>query len=396
MGLAAARPSGPLAGDASAQPSTPEAAGLRARRVALVIERFGRGSGGVENVAFETARGLVSAGDRVTVVTRSGVPPAGVDLVPVRAPGGWQPLRVLGFSRAAARATRHGFDVVQSFSRTRHQDVFRAGGGIHAEFLERCHAGDRLRRLSPRHATLLAIERRVFADPRQLVVCNSRWVRDGIAERYRVPPERLAVVPNGVDLERFHPRQRGTTGRALRERLGAGDRTVWLFAGSGFARKGLDVALRALARGGTAGDVLWVAGRDAPARWRRLAATLGVEERVVFLGARNDLEGVFAACDALLLPTRYDAFANVCLEACAAGVPVVTSASNGAAEIARQAGRVVERADDVEGFAEALHALRSPEVRRALGKAGRALAEGFPWSAHVAALRAVHARVAKR
>jgi UDP-glucose:(heptosyl)LPS alpha-1,3-glucosyltransferase len=114
---------------------------------------------------------------------------------------------------------------------------------------------------------------------------------------------------------------------------------------------------------------------------------------VRFVGFRRDLPAFYAAADALLLPTRYDAFANVCLEAAAAGLPVVTSGANGAAELFRDAGLVVEDSDDVEGFAAALEALSEPDLRRRLGEAARAVAAAHGWDAHVAALRALFAQV---
>ena len=330
------------------------------------------------------------------MVAREGEAPPGVSLRRVSSPSGPSPLRVLAFSRAAARATAAGFDVVQSFSRTRHQDVFRAGGGSHADYLERFHGrrAAALRRMTPRHAAQLWIERRVFADPRQTILCNSQLVREQIASRYGVPAARLVVIRNGVDLVRFHPDRRGAEGARLRGELGAGSRTAWLFAGSGFPRKGLDAALGALAASRDRDAILWVAGRDDPTPWQKVARRLGLEDRVRFLGPRRDVEALYAAADGLLLPTRYDAFANVCLEAAAAGLPVVTSGANGAAEIARDAGIVVEDPDDVMGFARALDRLAEPAARAAAGKAGRALAERHGWDAHVAALRALYARLA--
>lgn len=365
-------------------------------RVALVVERFEPRAGGVEAVAWRVAHGLAAAGDEVCVVARQAAASKAVRVLPVRVPAFWQPLRVLAFSGAAARAApRGGFDVVHSFSRTRHQDLYRAGGGSHADYLERTYgASARWRRLSPRHATLLALERSIFSDPSQLIQCNSRMVRDEIARRNDVPPERLEVVYNGVDLERFHPGRRAREGVRLRaEWAPAGP--VWLLAGSGLRRKGLDTALDALARSAAGNAELWVAGRDAPGPWARLAARLGVEQRVRFLGGRSDLERVYAAADALVLPTRYDAFANVCLEAAAAGLPVVTSAHNGAAEILGDAGFVIQHAEDAAGFAKALDALADPGLRERLGARARQIAERHGWSSHVAALRALYARVAR-
>jgi UDP-glucose:(heptosyl)LPS alpha-1,3-glucosyltransferase len=358
-------------------------------RIALLIERFEPDAGGVETSAWNVAHGLARAGDEVHVIARRGCASPPLHLHRVRVPAAWQPLRVVAFSRAAARAAaRVEADCILSFARTLHQDVYRAGGGSHADYMERCYGSrHRLRRLSPRHAVLLAIERRIFRDPDQGVVAISHKVESELRCRHGVADERLAVVYNGVDLERFHPRHRAGGGARLRRELGAGVAPVWLFAGSGFARKGIDTALRALASGGPGAAQLWVAGRDDPRPWRRLAEDLGVAERVRFLGYRRDIETVYAAADALLLPTRYDAFGNACLEAAAAGLPVVTSGDAGAAELFRELGGVVDDAEDVAGFAAALKLLADAPTRERIGRAARRVAEGYSWDAQVGVLR---------
>jgi UDP-glucose:(heptosyl)LPS alpha-1,3-glucosyltransferase len=371
-------------------------------RVALVIERF-EPRGGVERVAWQVAHALAAAGDEVHVVARKASASEAVQLHLVRVPSHWHPWRVLAFSNAAARAAPRGaFDVVHSFSRTRHQDLFRAGGGSHAEYMERQYgrpggggSGLWWRRASPRHRVLLGIERRVFADASQFIQCNSRMVQRELMRRYAIPDERLVLLYNGVDLERFHPSRRATDGASLRAEFGAGDAPVWLFVGSGFRRKGLDTALRALAA--TGGDaVLWVAGSDDTKDWRSQARALGVAARVCWLGAARDVAALYAAADALILPTRYDAFANVCLEAAAAGIPVITTASNGAAEVLADGGIIVPDAEDGAGFAQALERLADPAERRKRGAAARAVAERYGWPQHITALRALYARIARR
>jgi UDP-glucose:(heptosyl)LPS alpha-1,3-glucosyltransferase len=365
-------------------------------RVALVIERF-EPRGGVERVAWQVAHGLAAAGDEVHVVARKADSSSSVQLHLVDVPSTWQPWRVAAFSEAAARAAPRGaFDVVHTFSRTRHQDLFRAGGGSHAEYMERHYTGfgTGWRRYSPRHRVLLAIERDVFGDASQMILCNSRMVQLSLARRYAIPDERLALIYNGVDLERFHPSRRATEGATMRREFGSQDALVWLFVGSGFERKGLDMALYALAN--TAGDgVLWVAGNDDPTPWRKVADALGVGARVQWLGGGRDVAALCAAADALILPTRYDAFANVCLEAAAAGIPVVTTASNGAAEILGEGGIVVRDAADTGAFVVALERLASRAERRTRGAAARAVAEEHGWPQHIASLRALYARIAR-
>ena len=365
-------------------------------RVALVIEQFDPDGGGMEAVAWTVAHGLAAAGDEVHVIVRKAKATAAVEIH--RTPGGssWQPLRVMAFSKRAAAATRDRFDVVHAFSRTLHQDVYRAGGGSHADYMLRAYGprGTALRRLTPRHALLLGLERRIFRDPAQLIQCGSRMVRGEIEARFGVPGDRLHVIHNGVDSDRYHPPADHL--RAPLPDAAAVDGPIWLFAGSGWHRKGLDTAISALARGRERGAHLRVVGRDAPGPWRELARRSGVGERVEFLGPRRDIDAVYRAADALILPTRYDAFANVCLEAAASGLPVVTSGANGSGELLGEAGIVVDDPEDADGFAAALDRMCDDERRRAYGRRGVELAQSLTWARHIEQLQGLYQKVRAR
>ena len=202
------------------------------------------------------------------------------------------------------------------------------------------------------------------------------------------------LIRNGVALERFA--LPGRERARLRAELASGDDVVFLLAGSGFARKGLDTALRALRKGARPRAALGGGGRRHTAVAEPGAGARGRGRACASSASGAICPAVCAAADALLLPTRYDAFANVCLEAAAAGLPVVTSGANGAAELFRGAGRVVEDPERVEGFAEALESLAEPDLRRRLGEAARAVAAAHGWDAHVASLRALFAQVASK
>jgi UDP-glucose:(heptosyl)LPS alpha-1,3-glucosyltransferase len=415
-------------------------------RIAIVIERFVPDGGGVENVAWQVAHGLARAGEQVTIVCREAhlatpapsgfVPrrtpaeptgsearPSGererdaphraarhvegtLTLHPLRTPRVWQPIRVLGFSRGASRAirTRPGFDVVHSFSRTLHQDLYRAGGGSHADYLDRNHdgLGRRVRGFSPRHRVLLEIERRVFADPSQRIQCASRLVADSLIARHGVASERIWLQPNGVDLARYASPAARAAGRALREELNtevpeeqsAGPGGLWLFPASGWRRKGLETLLRALGRTRQPSTRVWVVGRDSASAWQGRAVTLGVADRVRFLGPRSDLEVLYHAVDGMVLPTRYDPFANVTLEAAAAGLPIITTRANGAAEWLRDAVRTIAEPADADALAAALDALADPTARAELGTRAARQAAAFDWAFHIDALRQEYARIA--
>ena len=113
----------------------------------------------------------------------------------------------------------------------------------------------------------------------------------------------------------------------------------------------------------------------------REAARLGIDSRVTMVGHVSNPVPFYAAADAFALPTFFDPFANATLEAMAAGLPVVTSGQNGAAEVLRSGvdGLVVDRPDDVTGLVEALSQLADPAARRAMGQSARQTALRCPW-----------------
>jgi len=382
----------------------PQNEGISALRIAIIVERFARGAGGVENVAWQVAHELARTGEDVTVLTRNsegGFPPVessrprlAVQRLPV--PSAWQPLRVVAFSRASANAVRRGaFDVVHSFSRTRHQDLYRAGGGSHRDYLRRSHSktGALLRQFSPRHRVLLSIEARVFNDRTQRIQCASRLVADALMADHDVSPERILLLPNAVDADRYGSPAALEAGRRLRAELDEKAEQIWLFPASGWHRKGLPTLLEALARIPDPGLHLWIAGRDEPKPWRATASGLGLGDRVRFLGPRNDLEAIYGAVDGMVLPTRYDAFANVTLEAAASGLPIITTRSNGAAEALEGAVSIIENATDSVALAEAFSPFADPDRRRNLGQRALEMARRLDWAQHVSHLREEYQRI---
>ena len=270
------------------------------------------------------------------------------------------------------------FDIVQSHERIPGIMLYRAGDGVHATWLQqRARAQRAIARLAvaanPYHRYMLATERTMFAHPAlKAVICNSTMVQGDIAMRFGLPAEKLPVIHNGVDLEKFHPRRRERRD-ALRREMDIDPRcTVFLYVGSGFERKGVARLLRSLARVDPNAHAL-IAGEDKHlTRHQSLAADLGLTQRVHFLGGRDDLPALYGAADAFVLPTLYDPMPNAALEALASGLPVVTTTQCGACEFitAGENGFVVD-ALDAGALDAALAALAEPGRAASMAAAAR-------------------------
>jgi len=204
------------------------------------------------------------------------------------------------------------------------------------------------------------------------------------------------VLYNGVDLTRFHPENRSRFRADARAEaaLPAGAFTA-LFVGSGFARKGLATAIEAIAALSDRESRLVVIGKGERRLYQPIATRSGVAERLVWLGARSDLERWYAAADVVVLPSRYEPFGNVHLEALASGLPVIASARAGGAEVIADGinGTVVDPLDSraVTAALERFHQRRPGE----LTAAARASAEPYTYAAQVQGFAKVYGRCAR-
>jgi len=335
-------------------------------RIAIVRQRYNP-FGGAERFVSRALEALAAQGAQVTVVAREWESDARGEVLKVDPFYAGRLWRDWGFARAVcARLATESFDLVQSHERLACCDVYRAGDGVHRQWLENRARGEgalaRLAtRLSPYHRYVLGAERRLFASPRlRAVICNSRMVRDEIQRHFGTPKEKLHVVYSGVDLDAFVPELRLEHRARLRAELGIpDDAMVYLHVGSGFARKGVATLLAALARLEDRNARLLVVGKDrAEPALRAAAAQPGIGNRVHFAGGQTDVRPFYGAADCFVLATLYDPFPNAALEALSSGLPIVVSRQSGAAELVREGvnGHVVD-ALDAEALAAAMAAI---------------------------------------
>ena len=364
-----------------------------AMEIGLVKRSFRLHGGGERQIGY-LIEGLLAQGHGVHLFSESqppADPPAGLTYHTLPAIPAPRAFRALGFALAVRSSLRRaGLAVVQSYDRTLGQQIYRAGEGVHREWLQR------KRRSLPALArgwshlnlfdrTLLALERRVFCET-PMIVANAQRGQHEITRHYGVPPARLRTVYNGVDTDRFNTGVRHRFRERQRAAWGvSSDDLVLLCVGSGFHRKGLGRAIGAVAeldRRGIGHVRLVVVGKGRAAPYRHLARQAAVADLVRFEGHRTDVERCYAGADLFVLPTLYDPFANACLEAMACGLPVLTTAANGVAELIRDGinGRVLGDAPSAETLADALQGLLPRERRMAMGEAARRTASEYPLS----------------
>jgi UDP-glucose:(heptosyl)LPS alpha-1,3-glucosyltransferase len=364
-------------------------------KIGLVCRPFSF-HGGVETATAGLLDALAREGHAVELISTGRQPDVpGVPVRRVRVLRHPPALRLLSFALAAEReAARHGYDLVQSHERALRQDLYRAGEGCHRGYLA---AMGRRPGVNPYHRLVCALERRIFERrAARHVVAIARRGADEITRLYGTPAADLTVIYNGVDLERFHPEQRARHRAVARAALGIPeDAWTLLFVGSGFERKGLGPLVEAFGRLPDPHRRLVVAGKGDVPRYQRLAARLGIGERVIWMGPVPEVERLYAAADAVALPARYEPFGNVHLEALAAGVPVLTSVHAGGAEVVRPGdnGWVVE-AVEAEPIARGLAALREPPAGGWAARA-RASVERFTYAAQAQAFTAVYRRLVR-
>jgi UDP-glucose:(heptosyl)LPS alpha-1,3-glucosyltransferase len=358
-------------------------------RLAIVRQRY-TPFGGAEVFVDRAIGALRARGVRVTVVTRQwhagatkdmqGTAQGAADEIITVAPfyvgRRW---RQAGFDRAVcARLAGERDMIVQSHERIACCDVYRAGDGVHAAWLEEKTRGAtsvsrKLAYLDPFHRYALDAERRLYASQRlKAVICISRMVQDDVHARFGIARERLPIIYNAIDHDVFSPELRAHRDRTRRDAGIAAGAVVFLFVGSGYARKGAGVAIRALAQ--VRGPAhLVIVGKDRHAgRYRALADSLRVGSRVTFVGALPDPRAWYGAADAFVLPSLYEPLSNAVLEAMACALPVITSRRCGAGELvaAHGAGTVCD-ARDVEAVAAAMNGLLDPALRERQGAAAR-------------------------
>ncbi len=361
-------------------------------RVALVIERIETWRGGAETSTVQFAQQAARRGCEMTLVTASrGQPPPGVSVMTIKVTSALRSQRTRLFAaRAAAAIRRDGFDVVHAITPCPIADLYEPRGGTVPEMLRRNAAMrrsplrrhvKRLRdRLNPKYQVLLRLERSLLERrPPPVIVAISRYVAEQFREHYGIAGPGVRLVFNGVDPDPSTPAQREADDNEIRQQydLARGEKLA-LCVAHNFRLKGVGRLIEAVAALPAAQRRhvrAVIVGRDNPLRYVRQAKRLGVMDRIVFAGSTERIAAFYHAADMLVHPTYYDPCSRVVLEALGAGVPVITTRFNGAAEVmtdGRQ-GFVLDSPDDVPALADRIARLLDEPFRQECAAAAQRL-----------------------
>lgn len=317
-----------------------------------ILRRGYSSSGGVEVYLKGLARGLIAGGHRVVLIGNNAWPltewPGGEIL---RCPGK-SPSEYAREVSAILRRKDESFDLTLSVEKVPGCDLYRTDEGVHAAWLEARAAFLSLparlfQKISPKHRGKLRLERELFRPhaTRRVIAISERIIRE-VTGIYGYPRGRITLIRNGT-------RPLGIASEAARLEsrrffgIAPGERCV-LFVGTGWERKGLRFAIRAVERLGDPRVRLLVAGRGST---RRNASPC-----VTFLGPVADMKALYASGDLLVAPSIYEPFSLAGLEALGAGLPVIAGEAVGLTEIMTPGvhGEVVGDPSDIDSLAGAL------------------------------------------
>ena len=306
--------------------------------------------GGAQTFLFNLATSLVADGHSVKVLALEsekeirGVQVEPLDTLPVP-----KTFRDLAYARASRRAlAEEEADVTFGEQKSWGADVVRPGGGVHLEYMKQTVKSypssfvravkSVTRRWKTKELINHYIEKKLYAVPGpKAVIANSQLVREHLLKHYPQLEDRVELVYNGVDCERFSPKLREEHRFEVREELDIPqDALVGVFVSFDWRRKGLATVIRALSvlKDRETGPQVYciVVGKGKQVRTELYAKRRGVGDRLRFAGV-TEPDRYYGASDLLLLPTFFDPCANVTFEGLACGLPVVTTVFNGAYEV---------------------------------------------------------------
>lgn len=362
-------------------------------KIALITKKVSQSLGGAERVSVNLAGKLSAAGHDVHILTSHiDTTIEGTKTHLIKTIKWLSPLKLLSFQHKVRDILKkEKFDLVYSLCQVYPVSIYRVGDGIHRHWMRVLHPNTLLREIkystSLVHSAMRFLEGKIFKEGNcRLFITNSKLIKDQIIEYFQIPEDRIKVVYNGVDHELFNPDVKRYK-KTMREKYGVGDdELVLLFIANNWERKGLSTIIKAMSQTNIEKMRLAVVGRGKKAAYVSLARECKINaDKIIFIGHVEDAEKFYGMSDIFILPTRYEPFSNVCLEAMACGLPVATTRMNGASELIRpgENGFIIEDWSDSDALARIIKIWSDRAVREGMGAHALRIAKDYTWERHI-------------
>lgn len=365
-------------------------------KIALVCKKYTK-IGGMERYVVNLSKGLVNRNNEVHVFANKynkedNDPRIIFHKVPIIRVG--KALKILSFLYFSQRLlSKERFDLICGFGYTIKQDICRVSGcqKVWQDISLKMYTNPLLRFLKrirqiifPSYLLCSLLEYYQLNGSRRIIAVSNQ-IKKELINQYKIDPKKIEVVYNGIDLEEFLIEKKDIKRRAIRNQYGLGDdEFVILFVANNFKRKGLEYLIRAISELNQ-GKVL-VVGHRKRRYYQHIANKLGVKDRIIFTGIIDkDLPSYYASADIFVFPTFYDPFANVCLEAMAMGLTVITTKVNDISEILTDGkqGFIIDDPKDYKLIAQKINILFDKNLRKQMSNAARELAENYSLSKNI-------------
>ena len=206
-------------------------------------------------------------------------------------------------------------------------DIYRAGDGVHKVFL----SIEKKSRTNLLHPIYLFLERKCFNKAKH-IIANSQMVKNDVVSTYKINPKKISVIHNGIEIKKFNYQK--SFDKLSNEFSIKKDQKILLYVGSGFKRKGVKEFLQIISKLRNLDIKAFVIGKEKDIEYyQELSLKLKIDDRVIFTGPREDVDDFYTISDIFLLPTHYEPFSNVVLEAMGFENAVFTTKQNGASEV---------------------------------------------------------------
>ncbi|QDU81215.1 Lipopolysaccharide core biosynthesis protein RfaG [Polystyrenella longa] len=331
--------------------------------IALVKGRYSLRHGGSERYCVNLSRQLKKRGHDVSVIghTIDEELQDEVEFIPVRRNMMMSSTKNRSFAENCGKEVKkRKFDLVYGIGRAFGLDAVRVTERLQSHWLRVNYKPQwryQMQTWNPRHRTLVEMERQIYqSSDTKRIITQSQLDRRLVMENYGISEEKIRIVYNGVDLGQFNLAQRDSRDEIREELALSSDQKLMVFASMDFPGKGLRYIIESLSRMQEDNVVLAVLGKGPIPQYQAIAKEFHVQERVQFLGRRSDIQRFYGAGDLFILPTAYEPFPNVNLEAMACGLPVLTTSTSGGADIIREQenGYLISAIDAVEEMIELL------------------------------------------